>query len=701
MYNKYSIEFRTDRDVLHSITLSRANSIAALTREMQIDGEGYTLERDTPSSLFEPLRTMRLELPILCDSNYQLEHITTDTREWIVELQINKKTIFKGVVEQSLHEEEYNAPPYTASLSAVCGLSRLADEYFALDTLKTNEKGLCSLDTILRHALRQSKLDLEIEYRDTKNIDLATLYIDPEMYRTSGEYIRNTEKASDVVSNLLRSLSLCIYQEGGKWIIERAAARPSGNSKKILDTSLRPFYNSASLSTEGAYGSVRINLAEEKFESLFRMPLPSFPLPTFSLPSHEIGRRIIKEKSLNASEGLTTKAPNDEQASKGVIAVIETNSTNNHEGRIAVRCPFLEDENITDIEVSIDLAFPEVREVDENADLQAVGYIGLGSEEEICFTSNYALPYNFLSNDATTKVYERGGEYNEKRETKHFDTKTQKGKHKEEYHSCLSSPFSSFAWLREEYKTHYTLEKRLAQFDETVRNNLTWSRVSSNNLRKGKMSTFSFKTAKLWRSTRFHDAQTRRYYGYADSPPLNTLYFQLPMRFWRVDKGGKNEQFSRIYPSKVHVGKIEIKYHYRDDETFDSFIVADRGGSFVREAEEIDLHLSTEIAELKQPATRKGQLLTAEGEAVRYLYDNTDIVQHTAKEFFSIHARTHDMLTVEMSPKIVNDLKSIYTLPTRPHKEYKIIGSIYTPAEQKEEITFIEITNNEEEALYE
>lgn len=701
MYNRYIIEFRTDRDILHTIRLIREGADAPLTRELQIAGEGYTLERDTPSSLFEPLRTMRLELPLLCEINYQLEHITTDNRPWLVDLQINQQVIFKGVIEQSLHEEEYDAPPYTASLSAVCGLSRLADEYFALDALKTNKKGLCSLDTILRHALQQSKLSLEIEYRDTKNIDLSTLYIDPEMYRTSGEYIRNTEKASDVVSKLLRSLSLCIYQEGGKWVVERAAARPAGNTKKILDTSLRPFYNSSSLSTEGAYGSVRINIAEEKFESLFRMPLPSFPLPSFPLPSHEVGRLGIEEKRLNASDGLTTTAPTAAQASKGIIAVIETNSSNNHEGRIAVRCPFSDNENITDIEVSVELAFPEIFEVDENADLQAVAYIGAGSEDEICFVANYAKPYSFLSDDTTTEVYRGDGEYNELRETEYFSTKKQQGKHKEEYRSCLSSPFSQNALLRAQEKRNYTLEKRLTNFDEITKQNLTWSRVSSTNLRNGKMASFSFKTAKIWRSTRFHDKQTRNYFGHEPCPDINTLYLQLPMRFWRVDKGGKNEHFTRIYPSIVHVGKIEIKYHYRDEETFDSFIVAERGGGFVREAEEIDLHLSTEIAELKQPATRKGQLLTAEGEAVRYLYDNTDIVQHTAKEFFSVHARTHDLLTAEMSPKVVNDLKSIYTLPTRHGKEYKIIGSVYTPAEQKEEISFIEITSNEEEALYE
>lgn len=168
-----------------------------------------------------------------------------------------------------------------------------------------------------------------------------------------------------------------------------------------------------------------------------------------------------------------------------------------------------------------------------------------------------------------------------------------------------------------------------------------------------------------------------------------------------------------ITPTKILVGKIEVKYNYEEERDTEEFFVADLGTGFVREGEEIDLEVSTLIENISQRADLKGMLLDETGEAIKSLFTidiadddeeickTINIVEDVAQQYFSVYAHTRDVLQLELDLKMPLDLDRIYKIKTRKGHEYRVIGSIYKPFQGIEEITIHELPHPLDEISYE
>ena len=712
MYNRYSIEANVDSDHRHKIILEREGAQSnETTRSIEMEGEGYTLERNAPDSLFAPLRSMRLEVPLISESNFQFEHFIKESKKWRATLYINDTVYFKGVIENDLYEEEYKAPPYTVTLRAVCGLSRLQDKYIDLERIKTNERGLSSIKDIILHCLKMTDVELPVRFQSLRGLTLENYYLDPEMFRTSREFVRNTDKAGDVLEKLLRSFSLVCYQKAGEWIVERATARPSIEEAILLDSDEYKLYGSPSLSTEGAIGSTKINLASETFSSVFRMPLPTFPLPSIVHPRKFLGEYEATPRALCVSKTMRNEAPEVDEAAKGAIAVLYPSDSDE---RIAFLSPISVSEDIKEIDIEIELGFEGVGELENSVDIQTLAHIELGDEKETFYLANYDLAYRYHAEK--DKIYKGAIANDETGDVMTIDffgemTYRANGWHKEEGHLIFSSPFSRFAhdWKNK----HYDIVELTKIYNEKAISTLPWSRINSVKFKDSKLQKFSFKVARLWDSVKHYDQIGREKYRLKKKPQTTHLLVSIPSFVWRMKDKNQGE---KITPSKILVGKIEVKYNYEEERNVEEFFVADLGTGFVREGEEIDLEVSTLIENITQPADLKGMLLNEKGEALKYLFSvfvkredelsavqrkDINIVEDVAQHYFSVYAHTRDVLQLELDLKTPLDIDRVYKMKTRKGHEYRIIGSIYRPFQEIEEVTLHELPQPLEETRYE
>ena len=108
-------------------------------RELTFYGEGFTLEREAAEDILQPLRPLRATLHLKSETNYEYEHIAKDTQPWTLRIELSGTTLFAGVVDQGLYEEDFEAAPYEVTLVATCGLLKLQDLPLDWATLPRND----------------------------------------------------------------------------------------------------------------------------------------------------------------------------------------------------------------------------------------------------------------------------------------------------------------------------------------------------------------------------------------------------------------------------------------------------------------------------------------------------------------------------------------------------------------------------------
>lgn len=262
----YDVTIETD-----SYYTAAAQTIALTTDEPLI------LER-RQEELFAPIVSTSATVRVLVDDTTLIRRILLDELRGYIRIAQSDQTVFVGVIESGLHEEEYDQAPYTVELSAGCGLMRLQDYPPYLDaSIDASGQLAMSLDALIKSCLKHADAHISpssLVYR-TQLEPLANLYIDARRWLFDERGQRNEENALEVLSAVLSSLSMRIYQERGAWVIDRVADLVAlrASSAVALDTPTLYFTEPAALSVSQPCGAVRLQLSTESNKNRLRYRL--------------------------------------------------------------------------------------------------------------------------------------------------------------------------------------------------------------------------------------------------------------------------------------------------------------------------------------------------------------------------------------------------------------------------------------------
>lgn len=246
---------------------------------------------------FDPLYSMGCKIEVWSDTNYRfVDLMTAPDRTYRMTVSDPSGVLFVGWITSELYEEEYTQPPYPVSITATDGLASLEDyelDIAALPRPVPGNPALVSVAHVIEHALRRTGLPLDIEWLSTiraaeNGPDGRAAY---EAVYVDVAALDADEKAADILTDFLAAFSLRVYQQDGRWMIDRLPDRISSPAAVVsIDTSDCPFTDSPALSVYAARGAHRINLNVDRFDSL----APAVKL----LPEYVIPRRDIELAAL-------------------------------------------------------------------------------------------------------------------------------------------------------------------------------------------------------------------------------------------------------------------------------------------------------------------------------------------------------------------------------------------------------------------
>lgn len=695
--NRYTLEL-----------IRNTSSLSAPAREVVLMGsEPLIVEREDRSPLQSRWST-RCTMKLQSEVQYAFEHISRDEKNWYVKLFAPSQPntpVFTGIIEQGLYEEQYEQLPYEVTLTATCGLKKLDDYYLDVDALPLNEKVLTPLYAVVKQCLKKAR-DLEINFVGEVGAWLTTSYIDPSGYRTNEDGERSSQKMGEVLDGILSSLGLVVYLHNNTWRVEEAVS--SFPRETILfETKERPIYTTPSLSVEGKYGSVRINLPQEELDSASRFAPVSLPLKVCTSPSPYLDNQpILHANCISATQPIAERAslPTTLERSRGMQVRLPYQK----EEAICIAIPYRAPADAKSITFEVELGFGkndinspngdewDIQSVCEMKITDQVGrntFMALAGHAPWCYyASSLGLEYPF---DVRKEESE---ELREEKSKTSFQGKSRSG---EAFFS------SSWAYMpsvnpQEIYNWHSS-----GAFNRIANGHLPWCRVRRSNFRNGKMHPFSFTvllpfhnmidthTKKRWTHSIENNGTDYPFY-----PELKNILAYIPFRFWEAGKeknSDKKETVNDFLPSEVTVGRVSVRYNMREGEEYNRFLLCDRGTDYVREGEEINLSLTTRIEGVDQKGTIKGWLYNAVGEQLREV-GRMNLVERAAKNFFAVYGETQDRVTLRTPAKGPYSPIQQYRLKGRPGHTYYIAGSRWDVVGEEEELSLFEVPHkiNEE-----
>lgn len=668
-YSSYTAHVGTDTSVR---LYRRWASTTAPSRTVVLSGDSpLIIEREDREAL-DPRWRHRCELTILSETHYQYEHIAHDSVDWIVEVRQRGALIYTGIVERGLYEEQYEGLPYDVRITATCGLALLDDRELPYRGVPRNAIALASLYDIVTTCMRQIDVGRSLSIDclgDAKQL-LSGAYIDTEIYRTDEDGQRKYAPMGEVVDGILSSLGLYIYSDGAKWVI--APCVPAGQSTPVK---IETIYDGASLESESAVGSVRIELPTDRSESYVPIQPPHTPVALCSLPSKNLkGPLSVPLQQLSVTQALTESVSMSDKYDAVVLPY-------RSEERIAVMVPYRLAQGANGFDISFELGFPGEEISDEVRDeIQAVieAYI-VSPQMEIEMVGTFLSPLYACDAYRPTGCKMLPAVPEEHR-------KEPDGKLCLRYYGYLKEGFeSSFTsydamW----YSLYPTTPKSHGQFVKRVPNYLPWSCVGMNRLRDGRLARFSFSVLAPFPQTSEVHERVRQMStpDYHFEPKYLVIY--LPMRFWRK---GTREDIKVYEPKKVAVGRISVSNTWREEPQFDTFVDADRGDGYLRKGEAVSLTYTTLADRLLLPDSLRGMLRDQAGDPLDKLPASSDAVSHIAQRYFACYGHTTDTIHLSTPTTHTYAPASIYTITGRPNGKYVLSGSRYDVVSEECELT--------------
>lgn len=662
-----------------AITLERAGARpTAPSRELTLWGEEpLIIERDTRSPL-DALWSTRCEVHIMSETHYMLEPLLHDDREWLVKMVDASSTpLFVGRLERGLYEEQYDRLPYETTLTAVCGLKTLSDYHLPIRSLpRATESQLTSLYDVVKACLKLTGVS-EVETLGDAATLLATAYVNADGYRTDEDGMRSSQKASDVLEGILRSLGLVVYQVGGKWRIHSTAHRWMGTT--MLETDTHPLYETPRLEAEARYGSVRINLPSDDLDTLY--PLKPVILPLKGVSNHKtnyFAQTFVNPLELCATQAIAPRAklPTPEQQAKGMQVILPYV----HDEGIVVSYPYDPPRGAKGFTVTVELGFPEdilPEGTPGDVDILAVAEIKLVDNEHRSteLVATLQAPAYKMALDDPKDCPIVAGVAEEERERKSgfflwhdWDDKSGKAK-------------DGMATFTSHYAARLAKEDAdPANFTVSIRNHLPYAQVKIKDTVGAKvLGAYSFTTLLPFPQT----LEVHKHRKRIAVSKLSHILVQIPMRFWLALDG----QSSEFVPKSVAVGNISISYDYRDEqEGQDTFLIADRGQDYVREGEPCDLTYTTLVEGCKLSTQLKGLVRSKTGIPLTTLGGKT-LPERVAANYFALLGEPHDTITLSTDAPTPLATDRIYTLRNRQGHRYHIAGERWDAYHKRSELT--------------
>lgn len=658
-----------------SIRLHRKGTGPATpSREVVLVGESpIVLERETREPL-EPRWRHRCELTLLSETHYQFEHIVHDTAPWLVEVTTDGVLLFFGTIETGLYEEQYDSLPYDVRLTATCGLAHLDDYELPFAHLSRNAMGLSSLWDIIKACLSIISHRTLSATAQILSI-LQGSYVDPDIYRTDGEGRRSYAPCGEILDGILSSLGLMIYSSGTGWIL--AYNSDLGSVQTIaLETEKYPLIESASLQSESAYGSVRIELPTDTGDSYVPILQPKVPVETCTTHTKQLECTLtLPLQRLSATAALAKTAV---KATKGEGITIDYIA----EEAVAIALPYRMPHGANGLHIELDMGFPGTTfPEDQHDEVQAVVEAYLTDSDWVeCMSATYLTPtYVFdATHPRNCRVVpvvpeELRQEPNGKTIIRYQGSPAEGGK----------STFTS--WRDRFYHLWGGNDELPNQFYQRVKDHLPWSLVRTEDLRDGRLGSFAFDISAPYPQAIevYERGRQEADSTYTFTPTYLVIY--LPMRFWRKHDRDKVSTFT---PTKVTIGRVTVSHTWRREPQYDTFIDADRGDGYLRRGDSLTLAYSTLMTGVNLPDALKGLLRDAAGDPLAALPStsktNAEII---ATQYFALYGSQQDTITLTTETHTPFAPLSVYTLRGRPGHRYTLLGYRWDPHTSECELT--------------
>lgn len=678
-YQKYQYS-----NTRYTVTLYQEGASAnAPTRRLRLWGESpLIVERDT-RGVMDSRWSTRCELHLVSDTHYAYEHIVLDKQHWRIEVSVDGEKIFSGRVERGLYEENYDSLPYEVVITATCGLKSLDDYRLDIDSLPRTSMQLTSLWEVIKGCL---KLTGTSEVRASGDIAswLTTAHINREDYRTNENGLRSTQMAGEVLDGILSSLALICFHTGKRWMIESVSAR-STSLPIVLETRDRYLEGTPTLQTEAPIGSLRINLPSEESDSTYTLAPVTLPMSSCAYSQDYMNIAPAPSLQLSAAPRMSqgAKLPTASERARGVVVrlpYIENEA-------IGATIPYHPPQGATGIKVEIELGFDGISEVEVEEEIQVV------CEMKICDTHR---PLFMASCGGVCYV----GVDHVDPKTMHYYKKISVEERRDNYPVLYGAGKDNVATFKSvwsvipRHKMQYDAYNKTT-IDDYTRDHLTYSKVQKKDLRGDKLGCFSFYADLPYpQMVEIHE-QRKKERGISYRADMQQLSVYIPMYFWSF----RNQQSEAFQPKEILVGRISFRYEFADKEEYDTFLIADRGKSYLRAGEPIDLTYTTEIAGILLPSNLKGQLRTADNQKISTLGGRTNS-EWIAASYFATMAEPHDTLTLTTNTKSPYQVGTLFQLRNRPKHTYRLMGSRYDVKQATSELTLGEAPKALETTTY-
>lgn len=676
----------------YTLTLRRKGAPTnSPARELTFYGEGFAIEREAAEDLLQPLRPLRATLHLKSETNYEYEHIAKDTQPWTLRIDLSGTTLFAGVVEQGLYEEDFEAAPYEVTLVATCGLLKLQDLPLDWAELPRNNYGLISVDAFVRHALeRCGAPTLPIEAH-TGNLTPSGYYIDTSEWEGD-----ETPKLGELLETMLHDLALILYQARGKWYLVTADYTAT-DTPTLLGGDTYPVYATPSLSARRGFEMVSVELPTDTRDNLFSYATTG-DVPDCTLGAGDIRLDRVKLNPLPPRRKLS-KTPNlqiipltDKQRADGAILHVRPSSDDTEALYLyqELRLP-PEAKSIT---VTVPISFraadgspvtplPETK----NSSVQMVLEAALVGADTNLYQARIgmAITASTFLWDGSVDEYVWDDYDKSKQNAMMLEPKANAA-------TFSSFAFYGFGWLTDDSGVGNE------GWAQALYDNRPWAESKYNEHAGGKFGTFSYTILLPYEKAVRGVNRLRAEHNQAPLPEYTHLLLRLPLRrvAWDVDpddkKNKKKLNERRLTDSSLLIGKISVTATYRTDIDADKRVFLDRNTPSLREGEGEQLTYATETAGITRPASAKGWFYTEDASApLKALYGTTSLLEHFSEALMRAKARNYDTLSLTVrSGRLPLSPIRPYTLKGRPGKTYVAVGSIFHPGSGEDEVTLVE-----------
>lgn len=701
MYRRYhGIIPSCDPQHSYTITLERDDaSTSHPMRELTFYGEGFTIEREPQETIMTPILPTRLVLYLQSEANFQFEHIARDTHEWTARLQLDDKTIFLGRIETGLYEEDFAEPPYEVRLTATCGLQSLYDRDLIAEEIPVNQAGVISVRDFIDYLLKGAYpggYQRNSLFRDS--VATEPIYIDPLAYESSDKPL----KQGEVLETLLHDLCLNVRSSGGLFVVAPALYFPANGTPYKLGSQETPIYATPQLQSDRGIGQLHLTLPSEETPTLAPYRTPQDPVDIRSI-EHLYGAEgnamTPNIHQLAVTQETTAKAPTEEEQLRGITLKLSNTSQNTTQQGVLlgtfIEAPFWK----TPIDVTVPMRFTMA----ESKASPRTGDIQLCIDAYLCYNDTATGQCEVCYQATIGYVYYKVDIYDPSDLWQAESREQIAGRYKVNCMGMVPQEGSTAGWtdcrmahnvVQDDIRTD-----RYKTFADELEANRNYSKVPATDLFvPGEFADFHFTFLPPLRHIMEYHNNVREQRGEKRKPTPNYLLLRISSDFWHITD---NSDFTRIYPDRIYLGKVTVKYQSKEDKEhpYTEWLTADRATTYLRRLEE-QLTYATSEANLVQPIGLRYKFLNEYGDWLPTLQGGRTLVEYFAEQYMRAYARPYDTLTATVRSQARPhgiDLQQ-YSVKGRPGRTYYAMGSLYHPGEgSSEELTLIEVPTNQTE----